>query len=54
MTGIPNGITADRTALLPTGLVVLACVCFGTIPYFAKSLTDAGMGPARSRFTATA
>lgn len=31
--------------MLPTCLVVLACFCFGTIPYFAKSLTDAGMAP---------
>ncbi len=35
----------DRGTLLPTCLVVLACFCFGTIPYFAKSLTDTGMAP---------
>lgn len=35
----------DRGTLLPTCLVVLACFCFGTIPYFAKSLTDTGMTP---------
>jgi drug/metabolite transporter (DMT)-like permease len=35
----------DRGTLLPTCLVVLACSCFGTIPYFAKSLTDTGMAP---------
>lgn len=29
--------------MLPTCLIVLSCFCFGTIPYFAKSLTDAGM-----------
>jgi drug/metabolite transporter (DMT)-like permease len=44
-----GGFTAvaipDRGTMLPTCLVVLACFCFGTIPYFAKSLTDAGMAP---------
>lgn len=35
----------DRGTLLPTCMVVLACFCFGTIPYFAKSLTDTGMAP---------
>ena len=43
MTGIAHSINPERSALLPTCLVVLACFCFGTIPYFAKSLTDAGM-----------
>jgi drug/metabolite transporter (DMT)-like permease len=45
MTGITHGIPVERDALLPTCLVVMACFCFGTIPYFAKSLTDAGMAP---------
>jgi len=33
----------ERSTLLPTYLVILACFCFGTIPYFAKTLVDAGM-----------
>ena len=36
---------AESSVWLSTGLVVMACACFGTIPYFAKSLTDAGMAP---------
>ena len=43
MTGFTPSVAADRGSLLPTCLVVLACACFGTIPYFAKSLTDAGI-----------
>ncbi|MDH3633907.1 MAG: DMT family transporter [Gammaproteobacteria bacterium] len=43
MTGYTHGATLERGTLLPTCLVVLACFCFGTIPYFAKSLTDSGM-----------
>ncbi len=43
MTELTPSISADRGSLLPTCLVVLACACFGTIPYFAKSLTDAGI-----------
>ncbi len=43
MTGFTSSLAADRGSLLPTCLVLLACVCFGTIPYFAKSLTDAGI-----------
>ena len=43
MTGITRSVTAEQDTLLPTVLVVLACFCFGTIPYFARSLTDAGM-----------
>jgi drug/metabolite transporter (DMT)-like permease len=39
------GVIPDHGSLLPTCLVVLACFCFGTIPYFAKSLTDSGMAP---------
>ncbi len=42
-----NGITSSpadvRGTLLPSCLLVMACFCFGTIPYFAKTLTDAGM-----------
>jgi drug/metabolite transporter (DMT)-like permease len=45
MTEPTNSIPLARSPLLPTGLVVLACFCFGTIPYFAKSLSDAGMAP---------
>jgi drug/metabolite transporter (DMT)-like permease len=43
MTGYTHAITRDRGTLLPTGLVLLSCFCFGTIPYFAKTLTDSGM-----------
>ena len=43
MTGIAYSLPQERGTLLPTCLVVAACFCFGTIPYFAKSLTDAGM-----------
>jgi hypothetical protein len=43
MSGFTAGIIPDRGTLLPTCLVILACFCFGTIPYFAKSLTDSGM-----------
>ena len=45
MSGFIAVAIPDRGTLLPTCLVVLACFCFGTIPYFAKSLTDAGMAP---------
>jgi drug/metabolite transporter (DMT)-like permease len=43
MSGFTPDVIPDRGTLLPTCLVILACVCFGTIPYFAKSLTDSGM-----------
>jgi drug/metabolite transporter (DMT)-like permease len=43
MSGFTPDVIPDRGTLLPTCLVVLACFCFGTIPYFAKSLTDSGM-----------
>jgi drug/metabolite transporter (DMT)-like permease len=43
VTGLAHSLPLERDTLLPTCLVVLACFCFGTIPYFAKSLTDAGM-----------
>lgn len=43
MSGFTADAIPDRGTLLPTCLVVLACFCFGTIPYFARSLTDAGM-----------
>jgi drug/metabolite transporter (DMT)-like permease len=43
MTGITQAIPVERGTLLPSCLVVFACFCFGTIPYFARSLTDAGM-----------
>jgi drug/metabolite transporter (DMT)-like permease len=45
MTEFTQSIPLERNTLLPTCLVVLACFCFGTIPYFAKSLSDAGMAP---------
>jgi drug/metabolite transporter (DMT)-like permease len=45
MTELTQSIPLERGTLLPTCLVVLACFCFGTIPYFAKSLSDAGMAP---------
>jgi len=45
MTGITHSATLERGTLLPTCLVILACFCFGTIPYFAKSLIDSGMAP---------
>ncbi|HUV23243.1 MAG TPA: DMT family transporter [Gammaproteobacteria bacterium] len=43
MTGITHSATTSQNNLLPTTLVLLACFCFGTIPCFARSLTDAGM-----------
>lgn len=43
MTGITHSALARQDTLLPTTLVLLSCFCFGTIPYFARSLTDAGM-----------
>jgi drug/metabolite transporter (DMT)-like permease len=45
MTELTQSAPLERSSLLPTCLVVLACFCFGTIPYFAKSLSDAGMAP---------
>ena len=43
MTEIAHSAPGRQDALLPTTLVLLSCFCFGTIPYFARSLTDAGM-----------
>ena len=43
MTGITHSAPDRQDTLLPTTLVLLSCFCFGTIPYFARSLTDAGM-----------
>ncbi len=43
MTGITHDITFERDSMLPTVLVLLSCFCFGTIPYFAKTLIDGGM-----------
>ena len=43
MTEITHIAQHKQETLLPTTLVLLACFCFGTIPYFARSLTDAGM-----------
>jgi drug/metabolite transporter (DMT)-like permease len=45
MTELTRSMPLERSSLLPTSLVVLSCFCFGTIPYFAKSLSDAGMAP---------
>lgn len=45
MTELTHSTPLERSPLLPTSLVLLACFCFGTIPYFAKSLSDAGMAP---------
>ena len=45
MSEIAANLPAQRGTLLPTLLLVMACACFGTIPYFAKTLTDAGMAP---------
>ena len=43
MTAITHSSPARQDVLLPTTLLLLSCFCFGTIPYFARSLTDAGM-----------
>jgi len=43
LTEITHSVPQERGSLLPTCLIVLSCFCFGTIPYFAKALTDAGM-----------
>ena len=43
MTAITHSTPAQQSSLLPTLLVLLSCFCFGTIPYFARTLTDAGM-----------
>lgn len=43
MSEVATRIPTQQETLLPSILVVLACFCFGTIPYFARSLTDAGM-----------
>ena len=45
MSELTQSIPLERSSLLPTCLVVMACFCFGTIPYFAKSLSNAGMAP---------
>ena len=43
MTEIAHEAPRERGSLLPTGLVLMSCFCFGTIPYFAKTLIDSGM-----------
>lgn len=43
MAEFSESVPIDQGTLLPTCLVLLACFCFGTIPYFAKTLTDSGM-----------
>ena len=45
MSELTHSIPLARSSLLPTCLVVMACFCFGTIPYFARSLSDTGMAP---------
>ena len=45
MNELADNALLERGTLLPTVLVILACFCFGTIPYFAKSLIDSGMAP---------
>ena len=45
MTSITHDVPLERSSLLPTCLVLLSCFCFGTIPYFARSLIDGGMAP---------
>ena len=45
MTSISHSIPIERDSLLPTCMLLLSCFCFGTIPYFAKTLIDAGMAP---------
>ena len=43
MTGYSHSLTREPGVLLPTCVVLLSCFCFGTIPYFAKTLIDSGM-----------
>ena len=43
MTGYSHSFTREPGVLLPTCVVLLSCFCFGTIPYFAKTLIDSGM-----------
>ena len=43
MNGIAHSLQREESTLIPTFLVVMSCFCFGTIPYFAHSLTEAGM-----------
>jgi drug/metabolite transporter (DMT)-like permease len=43
VTGITLINPIERNSLLPTCLLLLSCFCFGTIPYFAKTLIDSGM-----------
>lgn len=43
MTEITHEAPREYGSLLPTGLVLMSCFCFGTIPYFAKILIDSGM-----------
>lgn len=43
VTGIAHDVPRESSTLLPTALVILSCFCFGTIPYFAKTLIDSGM-----------
>ena len=45
MSEVASHLPIERSTLLPTVMLVLSCCCFGTIPYFAKTLTDAGMAP---------
>lgn len=40
-----QSLPIERNTLIPTLLLIASCFCFGTIPYFAKTLTDAGIAP---------
>ena len=45
-----TAIPARQGVLFATSMVVVAGVCFGTGPYFAKSLTEAGMSATAAAF----
>ena len=45
MSVVAQNLSVQRNTLLPTVLLLASCFCFGTIPYFAKTLTDAGIAP---------
>ncbi|MEX3008042.1 DMT family transporter [Hoeflea sp. TYP-13] len=45
MTSISQSEPADASIVTATVLVVFAGIGFGLVPFFAKSLTDAGMSP---------
>ena len=44
VTMYPNGLSVDKPSLiLPTIMVFISCIGFGLVPFFAKSLSDAGV-----------